>query len=410
MKITKSKLKELIKSTIQEESEYQVFFKKVLDKFGFDSPVDMDDETKKKFFNVIDKGWSTKNEYHQKGDIPVEDEFKVFGKSYPKRAVSESINSDAQGIARFSGTRADAVEKFINTHNLDSKKLFDYIRKGTLKDRMDFATALSGKPNNKFQKKIVTQFSESLTEADRTKMRKLKKLKHQKDKLKTKTDNQKFKDQMKAVLKGMEFNDDDRAQDWYDADFFEQNVNEKIEDYSRGDAMDDIIDQINWSSSYMIESINEVSAMSFDEFKKKKPDVFSPYVSERDAVYKPKYDKYSSRIRYFKHGRKNSKSIDIKTAYDSYVYNIKRGRPLPESVNEERSFLKKEPKEGNYWIVSNQLLRKGAVETYYYISDAEGKVYHHKDNKWRKKTLMDISTYWFISEKSAREYIKRNLK
>lgn len=91
MKITKSKLKELINSTLQEDSEYQIFFKKVLDKFGYDSPADMNDETKKKFFNVIDKGWTAKNEYNKKEeDITEEDVFKVFGKTYPKRTVNES--------------------------------------------------------------------------------------------------------------------------------------------------------------------------------------------------------------------------------------------------------------------------------------------------------------------------------
>jgi len=33
--------------------------------------------------------------------------------------------------------------------------------------------------------------------------------------------------------------------------------------------------------------------------------------------------------------------------------------------------------------------------TYYYITNEKGEVYHHKDNKFRKKTLKDVSTYWY---------------
>ena len=64
MKITKSKLKEIVKSIIREEkTEYQKFFDSALEKFGVKSPQDFKDEEKKKeFFDYVDKNYKAENE------------------------------------------------------------------------------------------------------------------------------------------------------------------------------------------------------------------------------------------------------------------------------------------------------------------------------------------------------------
>tara|TARA_Y100000592_G_scaffold83006_1_gene132319 strand:+ start:1320 stop:1520 length:201 start_codon:yes stop_codon:yes gene_type:complete len=64
MKITKTKLKEIIKSIIREEkTEYQKFFDSALKKFGVSSPADFKDEEKKKeFFDFVDKNYKAENE------------------------------------------------------------------------------------------------------------------------------------------------------------------------------------------------------------------------------------------------------------------------------------------------------------------------------------------------------------
>lgn len=61
MKITKTKLREIIREVIKEEEGYQKFFKKELEKTG-KSLGDMSDEETKNFFNKIDKMWDAKNE------------------------------------------------------------------------------------------------------------------------------------------------------------------------------------------------------------------------------------------------------------------------------------------------------------------------------------------------------------
>lgn len=61
MKITKERLKEIIRDVMVEETEYQKFFKKALDKAGKSIP-QMSDDEKKAFFNKIDAAWKGKGE------------------------------------------------------------------------------------------------------------------------------------------------------------------------------------------------------------------------------------------------------------------------------------------------------------------------------------------------------------
>ena len=73
-------------------------------------------------------------------------------------------SKEAMGIAGFTGTRGVAVDDFIKKHKIDARKLFNFVKKGNLRDRMDFVTAIAGKPNNKFFKMIVGRFAESVNE------------------------------------------------------------------------------------------------------------------------------------------------------------------------------------------------------------------------------------------------------
>jgi hypothetical protein len=62
--ITKERLKELVKEVMTEESEYQAFFQKALDKAG-KGINDMNDDEKKAFFNKIDTAWNGKGEKNE---------------------------------------------------------------------------------------------------------------------------------------------------------------------------------------------------------------------------------------------------------------------------------------------------------------------------------------------------------
>lgn len=47
---------------LQEETDYQKFFKKKLKKFGVSSPAELSDEDKKKFFDEVEKEWTGEKE------------------------------------------------------------------------------------------------------------------------------------------------------------------------------------------------------------------------------------------------------------------------------------------------------------------------------------------------------------
>ena len=72
--------------------------------------------------------------------------------------ITEAAGIEAMGIAGFTGTRGDAVQKFIDDNNLDAKKLFAYIKGGKLKERMGFVSAIAGTPGNKVQKELIAKF------------------------------------------------------------------------------------------------------------------------------------------------------------------------------------------------------------------------------------------------------------
>jgi hypothetical protein len=83
--------------------------------------------------------------------------------------IDESVNEarvsiEAASVANLTGTRNLAVQDFIDAHNLNARKLYKHIKSGSLKDRMEFVTALAGKPNNTVQKKIIKMFNESINE------------------------------------------------------------------------------------------------------------------------------------------------------------------------------------------------------------------------------------------------------
>ena len=62
--ITRQRLKELVKEVMVEETEYQTFFQKALDKAGKSIP-SMSDEEKKAFFDKIDSAWNGKGEKNE---------------------------------------------------------------------------------------------------------------------------------------------------------------------------------------------------------------------------------------------------------------------------------------------------------------------------------------------------------
>ena len=88
----------------------------------------------------------------------------LLKKGYIEESVNEGIEPQIKKIAYFTGTRPEAVEDFVSKHALNFTKLLKYVQKGGLPQRMEFVSALAGRPNNPKQKKIIKQFQESVNE------------------------------------------------------------------------------------------------------------------------------------------------------------------------------------------------------------------------------------------------------
>ena len=101
MKITREALKNIVKETMIEESEYQEFFKRALEKAGKSIP-SMSDEEKKAFFNKIEKTWkgrgAKKEQVSELTDaqkkLPPALQKAIEKKDKKKDKVEESINED----------------------------------------------------------------------------------------------------------------------------------------------------------------------------------------------------------------------------------------------------------------------------------------------------------------------------
>jgi hypothetical protein len=65
---------------------------------------------------------------------------------------------EVKTISNFTNLRAKALSDFINKNKLDATAIANFVKKGTLRDRMDIGTAIVGNPGNKYEKKVIKQF------------------------------------------------------------------------------------------------------------------------------------------------------------------------------------------------------------------------------------------------------------
>ena len=116
------KLKETIKNIMKEESEYQTFFKKALEKSGKSIP-QMSDEEKKAFFNKIDAAWDGKGEKNEElvgkqhkldidgdGEIEASDLAALRAGKKKDESVNEAKTYSNKFVAWFTGTVLNTVK------------------------------------------------------------------------------------------------------------------------------------------------------------------------------------------------------------------------------------------------------------------------------------------------------------
>lgn len=121
MKITREHLKNIVKETMIEESEYQEFFKRALEKAGKSIPAMSDDE-KKAFFNKIEKTWNgrgKKNEGNAFGAAVTkakkdgDSKFKVGDKEYKVERFGRGDETELDELTKAQEKLPPALKKAI---------------------------------------------------------------------------------------------------------------------------------------------------------------------------------------------------------------------------------------------------------------------------------------------------------
>ena len=107
MKITREALKNIVKETMIEESEYQEFFKRALEKAGKSIP-DMSDEEKKKFFNNIEKTWKGKGTKKEISETELEE-----AQSPAQKAAFEKMLAKKDGKDESTDKKEEVKESII---------------------------------------------------------------------------------------------------------------------------------------------------------------------------------------------------------------------------------------------------------------------------------------------------------
>lgn len=85
-----------------------------------------------------------------------------------EQSVNEAASRTAMEIGGLTGLNKDAVQKFVDTHNMDIEKVYQYVKKSKLTDRLNFVTAIVGTPGNSVQTKMIKMFGESVNEGAST--------------------------------------------------------------------------------------------------------------------------------------------------------------------------------------------------------------------------------------------------
>jgi hypothetical protein len=76
-----------------------------------------------------------------------------------KESINEGVSHEAMGIAKWTNTRQEAVQKFIDDNDLDAKEILKDVTKGGLVERVRFIQALVGTPGNSSFKWYVKNYA-----------------------------------------------------------------------------------------------------------------------------------------------------------------------------------------------------------------------------------------------------------
>ena len=149
MKITREQLKNIVREVLTEESAYQTFFKKALEKAGKSIP-SMSDEEKKSFFNKIETTWKgrgSKNERFGRGhegptfgsaDEQVSELTAAQEKLPPalKKAIEKKEKNESVNEGKFKSLEKD-VKNLASTVKVDFSEALEVLQDDGVLEAMD---------------------------------------------------------------------------------------------------------------------------------------------------------------------------------------------------------------------------------------------------------------------------------
>jgi hypothetical protein len=238
----------------------------------------------------------------------------------------ESASRTAMEIGGLTGLNKDAVQKFVDTHNLDIEKVFQFVKKGNLSDRMDFrmdfVNAVSGKPNNPIQKKLIKKLQESVNEG--------KKRFKQQDGIGSSKYTISFHDGKKKHKDGSDFFDIKIFKNKQDLEAFKKEL---------------------LSNKYVSESVNEAAN---SKGYKPKNDFGARIIQAIDTNIKEANPKYLK-----KDGVDNAKILEYGKSFFDVVRNgIKAAFKFNYKIHPDVEFPMRRPKGNYFWFDSKEDMEK----------------------------------------------------
>ena len=175
MNITRETIKDTLRAVMAEETEYQTFFKKALEKAGKSIP-SMSDEEKKEFFNKIDAAWNAKGEKNEalKGDqhkLDVDGDGDIEADDLADLRAGKKAKNESAGCGCGCGCGGSQVNEEFKSKDSTFEKVYgifdkrDYFNsKGLAKVQIgNFERAL--KKNDKGAQQILDKFKGDMDKA-----------------------------------------------------------------------------------------------------------------------------------------------------------------------------------------------------------------------------------------------------
>jgi hypothetical protein len=175
MNITRETIKDTLRAVMAEETEYQTFFKKALEKAGKSIP-SMSDGEKKEFFNKIDAAWNAKGEKNEalKGDqhkLDVDGDGDIEADDLADLRAGKKAKNESAGCGCGCGCGGSQVNEEFKSKDSTFEKVYgifdkrDYFNsKGLAKVQIgNFERAL--KKNDKGAQQILDKFKGDMDKA-----------------------------------------------------------------------------------------------------------------------------------------------------------------------------------------------------------------------------------------------------